>query len=82
MLVNGAADGRKVFANVLKYVRMGAGSNFGDMFSVVGGSVFLRFVPMAPLQFHTNNLFYDLPQVANPTEDADAEYVTMLRLCQ
>ena len=66
VLEEGVREGRKVFANILKYIRMGASSNFGNMFSVLGASVFLPFVPMAPLQILTNNLLYDFSQVPIP----------------
>ena len=56
VLQAGVIEGRKVFVNILKYVRMGASSNFGNMFSVIGASAFLPFVPMAPIQVLTNNL--------------------------
>ena len=72
-------EGRKVFANILKYVRMGASSNFGNMFSVLGASVFLPFVPMAPLQILTNNLLYDFSQVPIPTDDVDPEQIAAPR---
>ncbi len=75
----GIREGRKVFANIIKYVRMGASSNFGNMFSVLGASVFLPFVPMLPIQILTNNLLYDLSQVAIPTDDVDPEQVTKPR---
>ena len=71
--------GRKVFANILKYVHMGASLNFDTTLSVVGGSVFLPLVPMAPLQIPTNNLPYDLSQVAIPTDAVDAEQVARPR---
>lgn len=79
VLEEGVREGRKVFANVLKDVRMGASSNFGNMFSVVGASVFLPFVPMAPIQILTNNLLYDISQVAIPTDDVDPEQVAKPR---
>jgi Mg2+-importing ATPase len=79
VLDEGIREGRKVFANILKYVRMGASSNFGNMFSVLGASVFLPFVPMAPLQILTNNLLYDLSQVAIPTDAVDPEQVAKPR---
>ena len=66
VLDEGVLEGRKVFANILKYVRMGASSNFGNMFSVLGASVFLPFLPMAPIQILTNNLLYDIGQTAIP----------------
>ena len=60
VLEEGVVEGRKVFANILKYVRMGASSNFGNMFSVLGASVFVPFLPMAPIQILANNLLYDI----------------------
>jgi Mg2+-importing ATPase len=79
VLGQGVREGRKVFANILKYVRMGASSNFGNMFSVLGASVFLPFVPMAPIQILTNNLLYDFSQVAIPTDDVDPEQLARPR---
>jgi Mg2+-importing ATPase len=79
VLQDGVLEGRRVFANILKYIRMGASSNFGNMFSVVGGSVFLPFLPMAPLQVLTNNLLYDVSQTTIPTDNVDAEYLTKPR---
>jgi Mg2+-importing ATPase len=76
---DGVVEGRKVFCNILKYVRMGASSNFGNMFSVLGASVFLPFVPMAPLQILTNNLLYDFSQVPIPTDDVDPEQIAAPR---
>jgi len=75
----GMMEGRKVFCNILKYVRMGASSNFGNMFSVLGASIFLPFVPMAPLQILTNNLLYDFSQVPIPTDDVDPELIAAPR---
>jgi Mg2+-importing ATPase len=68
-----------VFVNILKYIRMGASSNFGNMFSVLGGSAFLPFLPMAPLQVLTNNLLYDFSQVAIPTDEVDPEQILQPR---
>ena len=79
VLGDGVREGRRVFANILKYIRMGASSNFGNMFSVLGGSVLLPFLPMAPLQVLTNNLLYDLSQTAIPTDAVDAEYLASPR---
>jgi Mg2+-importing ATPase len=73
ILEEGVLEGRKVFANILKYIRMGASSNFGNMFSVLGASAFLPFLPMMPLQVLTNNLLYDLSQVPIPTDEVDPE---------
>jgi P-type Mg2+ transporter len=79
VLEAGVVEGRKVFANILKYIRMGASSNFGNMFSVLGASIFLPFVPMAPIQILTNNLLYDFSQVPIPTDDVDPEQVARPR---
>jgi Mg2+-importing ATPase len=68
-----------VFANIMKYIRMGASSNFGNMFSVLGASAFLPFLPMAPIQVLTNNLIYDFSQVPIPTDDVDEEQVARPR---
>ena len=68
VLDEGVIEGRKVFVNILKYVRMGASSNFGNMFSVIGASAFLPFVPMTPLQILTTTLLYDFSQVPIPTD--------------
>jgi Mg2+-importing ATPase len=69
ILEEGALEGRKVFVNILKYIRMGASSNFGNMFSVIGASAWLPFLPMAPIQVLTNNLLYDFSQVPIPTDN-------------
>ena len=79
VLEEGVLEGRKVFVNILKYVRMGASSNFGNMFSVLGASAFLPFVPMAPIQILTNNLLYDFSQVPIPTDEVDPEQITKPR---
>jgi P-type Mg2+ transporter len=75
----GVIEGRKIFANILKYIRMGASSSFGNMFSVVGASAFLPFVPMAPIQILTNNLLYDFSQVPIPADDVDPEQIAQPR---
>jgi Mg2+-importing ATPase len=79
VLEEGVIEGRKVFANILKYIRMGASSNFGNMFSVLGASAFLPFLPMAPIQVLTNNLLYDFSQVPIPADSVDEEQVTRPR---
>ena len=76
VLGDGVLSGRKIFANILKYIRMGASSAFGNMFSVVGASAFLPFLPMAPLQILTNNLLYDFSQVPIPADDVDQDLIT------
>ena len=79
VLDGGVVEGRKVFANIVKYIRMGASSNFGNMFSVLGASAFLPFLPMAPIQVLTNNLLYDFSQVPIPADAVDEEQVTKPR---
>ena len=79
VLDGGVIEGRKVFANILKYIRMGASSNFGNMFSVLGASAILPFLPMAPIQVLTNNLLYDFSQVPIPTDAVDEEQVARPR---
>jgi Mg2+-importing ATPase len=79
VLEEGVLEGRKVFANIIKYVRMGASSNFGNMFSVLGASAFLPFVPMLPIQVLTNNLLYDFSQVPIPTDNVDPEQIVKPR---
>jgi Mg2+-importing ATPase len=79
VLEEGVLEGRKVFANILKYIRMGASSNFGNMFSVLGASAFLPYLPMAPMQILTNNLLYDFSQVPIPGDNVDPEQVARPR---
>jgi Mg2+-importing ATPase len=75
VLEEGILEGRNVFANILKYIRMGASSSFGNMFSVLGASAFLPFEPMIAIQILMNNLLYDFSQVPIPTDDVDPEQV-------
>ena len=75
VLQDGVIEGRKVFGNITKYIKMGASSNFGNMFSVLGASLFLPFLPMAPIQVLTNNLLYDFSQTAIPTDNVDEDYL-------
>jgi Mg2+-importing ATPase len=79
VLEEGVTEGRKVFANIVKYVRMGASSNFGNMFSVLGASLWLPYLPMSPIKILTNNLLYDFSQVPIPTDEVDPEQVTKPR---
>ena len=79
VLEGGVIEGRKVFANIIKYIRMGASSNFGNMFSVLGASAFLPYIPMAPIQVLSNNLLYDFSQVPIPTDAVDDEQVARPR---
>ena len=75
VLEQGVMEGRRVFGNIIKYIKMAASSNFGNMFSVLGGSLFLPFVPMLPIQVLTNNLLYDFSQTAIPTDEVDPEWL-------
>ncbi len=75
VLEEGILEGRKVFGNIIKYIRMGASSNFGNMFSMTGGSIFLPFEPMKSAQILVNNLLYDFSQLAIPTDKVDEEYL-------
>jgi Mg2+-importing ATPase len=75
VLEEGVLEGRRVFGNIIKYIKMAASSNFGNMFSVLGASVFLPFVPMLPIQVLTNNLLYDFSQTAIPSDAVDAEWL-------
>ncbi|MDD5405867.1 MAG: magnesium-translocating P-type ATPase [Sulfurovaceae bacterium] len=75
VLQKGVLLGRKVFVNIIKYIRMGASSNYGNMFSVVGASAILPFIPMQPIQIVTNNFLYDLSQSTTPTDNVDDELI-------
>jgi len=75
VLHQGITEGRKAFGNVMKYLLMGTSSNFGNMFSMAGASLFLPFLPMLPTQILLNNFLYDLAQVAIPTDRVDQTYI-------
>jgi len=75
VLHSGIIEGRKAFANVMKYLLMGTSSNFGNMFSMAGAILFLPFLPMLPLQIVLNNFLYDLAQVTIPTDNVDPSFV-------
>jgi len=79
ILEQGVLEGRRVFGNITKYIKMAASSNFGNMFSVVGASAFLPFLPMLPIQVLTNNLLYDFSQTPIPTDLVDREWLTRPR---
>jgi Mg2+-importing ATPase len=79
ILEQGVLEGRRVFGNIVKYIKMAASSNFGNMFSVVGASAFLPFLPMLPIQVLTNNLLYDFSQTTIPTDEVDADWLTKPR---
>ncbi len=79
VLEQGVMEGRRVFGNIVKYIKMAASSNFGNMFSVVGASAFLPFLPMLPIQVLTNNLLYDFSQTTIPTDEVDEEWLVKPR---
>lgn len=79
VLRDGVIEGRRVFGNIFKYIKMGASSNFGNMFSMTGASFLLPFLPMLPIQIILNNLLYDISQVAIPSDEVDEEYLLKSR---
>jgi Mg2+-importing ATPase len=79
VLEEGVLEGRKTFGNIVKYIRMVASSNFGNMFSMTGASFLFPFLPMLPIQVLINNLLYDFSQVAIPTDEVDEDYLTRPR---
>ncbi len=79
VLEEGVLEGRKTFGNTIKYIKMAASSNFGNVFSVLAASAFLPFLPMLPVQMLTQNLLYDFSQIAIPWDDLDPEYLDVPR---
>ena len=75
VLEEGVVEGRRTFANMLKYIKMTASSNFGNVFSVLVASAFLPFLPMLPMQLLVQNLLYDISQTAIPFDNVDQELV-------
>jgi Mg2+-importing ATPase len=75
LLERGVAEGRTVFGNIVKYLRMSASSNFGNMLSVLGASLLLPFLPMAPVQILLNNLLYDVSQTALASDRVDPAFL-------
>jgi Mg2+-importing ATPase len=78
-LRDGVVEGRRTFANTLKYIMMGTSSNFGNMFSMSIASVLVPFLPMAPVQILLNNLLYDFSQITIPSDNVDEEAVSKPR---
>ena len=79
ILYEGVTEGRRVFGNIMKYIKMSASSNFGNMFSMIGASALLPFLPMLPVQILLNNMLYDISQTAVPTDSVDPEYLQIPR---
>ena len=73
LLHAGVQEGRRTFGNIMKYILMGTSSNFGNMFSMAGASLFLPFLPMLPTQILLNNILYDISEVPIPLDEVDAE---------
>ena len=75
VLEDGVIEGRKTFGNIIKYTKMTASSNFGNMFSVLAASAFLPFLPMMPIHLLVQNLMYDISQTTIPFDSMDKEYL-------
>lgn len=74
-LQSGVIEGRRTFGNIMKYIMMGTSSNFGNMFSMAGASLFLPFLPMLPTQILVNNMLYDISEIPIPLDNVDKEYL-------
>lgn len=79
VLEEGVIEGRKTFGNIMKYLKMTASSNFGNVFSVLAASAFLPFLPMLPIHLLVQNLLYDISQISIPWDNMDAEYLKVPR---
>ena len=79
VLEEAVIEGRRTFANIIKYIKMTASSNFGNVFSVLIASIFLPFLPMLPIQLLIQNLLYDVSQVSIPWDDVDKDYLKQPR---
>lgn len=79
VLHEGVREGRRTIANVLKYIRMGMSSNFGNMFSMAGGTLLLPFLPLLPVQILLNNLLYDISEIAIPLDRVDEQMLARPR---
>ncbi|KEF43318.1 MAG: magnesium ABC transporter ATPase [Cyanobium sp. CACIAM 14] len=75
----GVAEGRRTFGNIVKYIKMGTSSAFGNMFSMLGASIVLPFLPMLPVQILLNNLLYDFSQTGIPFDNVDPDYLEQPR---
>jgi Mg2+-importing ATPase len=75
VLLSGILEGRRAYGNVMKYLLMGTSSNFGNMFSMAGASIFLPFLPMLPTQILVNNFLYDLAQITIPSDNVDDAFI-------
>ena len=75
VLLDGVVEGRKTFANLLKYIKMAVSFNFGEVLSVLIASIFLPFLPITPIQLLVQSLLYDLGQLTLPFDNVDPEYL-------
>ena len=75
VLQKGVIEGRRTLGNIMKYIMMGTSSNFGNMFSMAGGALFLPFLPMLPTQILLNNMLYDISEIPIPMDNVDEEYL-------
>ena len=80
VLHSGVLEGRRTFGNIMKYIMMGTSSNFGNMFSMAGASLFLPFLPMLPTQILLNNILYDLSEIPIPLDTVDTEETSRPRV--
>ncbi len=79
VILSGVIEGRRTFGNIMKYIMMGTSSNFGNMFSMAGGALFLPFLPMLPTQILLNNMLYDISEIPIPLDNVDEEYLVRPR---
>jgi Mg2+-importing ATPase len=79
VLHRGVQEGRRTFGNIMKYILMGTSSNFGNMFSMAGGTLILPFLPLLPLQILCNNFLYDISEIPIPLDRVDEEFITRPR---
>jgi Mg2+-importing ATPase len=79
VLHRGVLEGRRTFGNIMKYVTMGTSSNFGNMFSMAGGTLILPFLPMLPVQILVNNFLYDVSEIPIPMDSVDRDYLARPR---
>ena len=75
VIYDGVMEGRKVYGNIIKYMKMALSSDFGDVFSIVISSIFLPFLPLLPIQMLIQDFLYDISQVAIPYDDVDKEFL-------
>jgi len=80
VLHEGVLEGRRTFGNIMKYIMMGTSSNFGNMFSMAGASLFLPFLPMLPTQILLNNILYDVSEIPIPLDEVDQEEILKPRI--